>query len=96
MKPDALLVNTSRAELIAPQALETSLNAGRPGGAAIDVFDVEPVPPTHALLRLEKILATPHIGFVEHESYERYFQPAFEAVVDFVHGRAIRNIAIKA
>jgi D-3-phosphoglycerate dehydrogenase len=96
MKPDALLVNTSRAELIAPHALETSLNAGRPGGAAIDVFDVEPVPPTHALLRLENILATPHIGFVEHESYERYFQPAFEAVVDFVHGRAIRNIAIKA
>lgn len=96
MKPDALLVNTSRAELIAPEALETALSAGRPGSAALDVFVVEPVPTTHGPLRLENILATPHIGFVEHESYERYFQPAFEAVVDFVHGRAIRNIAIKA
>ena len=95
MKPDALLVNTSRAELIAPNALENALNLGRPGAAALDVFDVEPVPPTHALLRLENVLATPHIGFVEQDSYECYFQPVFEAVHAFIHGLPIKNIAVK-
>jgi len=52
--------------------------------------------PTLALLRLENALATPHIGFVEQDSYERYFQPAFEAIQHFVHGRSVKNIAMKA
>ena len=95
MKPDALFVNTSRAELIAPNALEKALKSGRPGFAALDVFDVEPVPPTHSLLRLENVLATPHIGFVEQDSYERYFHPVFEAVHAFVHGLPIKTIVAK-
>ncbi len=80
MKPDALLVNTSRAELIAPGALLASLNAGRPGAAAIDVFDTEPLPPTDPLLQLENLIATPHLGYVEQDSYEMYFRPLFEAI----------------
>jgi D-3-phosphoglycerate dehydrogenase len=96
MKTDALIVNTSRAELIAPNALEQALQAGRPGAAAVDVYESEPVLPTLALLRLENALATPHIGFVEQDSYERYFQPAFEAIQHFVHGRSVKNIAMKA
>ena len=96
MKTDALVVNTRRAELIAPNALEQALKAGRPGAAAVDVYESEPVLPTLALLRLENVLATPHIGFVEHDSYERYFRPAFEAIQHFVHGRPVNNIATKA
>lgn len=88
MKPDALLVNTSRAELIAPDALETALRSGRPGNAAIDVFESEPVLPTAPILQLENLLATPHIGFVEQDSYEHYFRPAFEAVVEFARHHA--------
>ena len=82
MKSDALLVNTSRAELIAPGALETALRAGRPGAAAIDVFETEPLPPTAALLQLENLIATPHIGYVEQDSYDMYFRPLFEAIAE--------------
>lgn len=93
MKPDALIVNTSRAELIAPGALEAALRAGRPGGAALDVFEIEPLPVNASVLQLDNVLATPHIGFVETDSYERYFRPVFEAVVDFVQGKPVNNIA---
>ena len=93
MKQDSLIVNTSRAELIAPGALEVALRAGRPGGAALDVFEVEPLPVNASLLQLDNVLATPHIGFVETDSYERYFRPAFEAIIDKLHGRAVNNIA---
>jgi hypothetical protein len=96
MKTDALIVNTSRAELIAPNELECALKVGRPGAAAVDVYESEPVLPTLSLLRLENVLATPHIGFVENDSYERYFRPAFEAIHHFVHGRTVNNIATKA
>ena len=88
MKPDALLVNTSRAELIAPGALEQSLQNGRPGNAAIDVFESEPVLPTAPILQLENLFATPHIGFVEKGSYEQYFRPAFEAIAEFAKHHA--------
>ena len=93
MKSDALIVNTSRAELIAPGALEAALREGRPGGAALDVFEIEPLPINASILQLENVLATPHIGFVETDSYERYFRPAFEAIVDFVQGKPVNNIA---
>ncbi|MBI1891330.1 MAG: D-2-hydroxyacid dehydrogenase family protein [Burkholderiales bacterium] len=83
MKPDSLLVNTSRAELIETGALEAALQSGRPGAAAFDVFESEPLPPQSPLLRMENVLATPHIGFVEKESYELYFRAAFQSIVQF-------------
>ena len=86
MKPSALLVNTSRAELIEPDALVAGLNRGRPGMAAVDVFESEPILQGHALLRLENCICTPHIGFVEQDSYEQYFSTAFDNVVHFLQG----------
>ena len=86
MKPTALLVNTSRAELIEPDALITALNRGRPGMAAVDVFETEPILQGHALLRLENCICTPHIGYVEQDSYELYFGTAFDNVVNFIKG----------
>jgi len=86
MKPTALLVNTSRAELIEPDALLAGLNRGRPGMAAIDVFESEPILQGHALLRLENCICTPHIGYVEQDSYELYFGLAFDNVVNFIKG----------
>lgn len=86
MKTTALLVNTSRAELIQPDALVSALNRGRPGMAAVDVFESEPILQGHALLRLENCICTPHIGFVEQESYERYFSAAFDNVINYIRG----------
>lgn len=86
MKPTALLVNTSRAELVEPEALIAGLNRGRPGMAAVDVFESEPILQGHALLRLENCICTPHVGYVEQESYELYFGAAFDNVVNFIRG----------
>jgi D-3-phosphoglycerate dehydrogenase / 2-oxoglutarate reductase len=88
MKPTALLVNTSRAELIEEGALVAALNRGRPGMAAVDVFESEPILQGHPLLRLENAVCTPHIGYVELDSYELYFNAAFDNVVSFVNGQA--------
>lgn len=84
MRPEALLVNTSRAELIAPGALCAALDAGRPGRAALDVFEDEPdgAAPYQAHPR---VITTPHIGFVEKDTYERYFGIAFEQVREFLN-----------
>ncbi len=84
MKPTALFVNTSRAELVQENALVSALNRGRPGMAAVDVFELEPILQGHPLLRLENAVCTPHIGYVEQDSYELYFRAAFENVVIFV------------
>lgn len=87
MKPDALLVNVSRAELIAPGALLQALDAGRPGQAAIDVYEHEPVlDPAHPLLRHPRVLCTPHLGYVEKSGYELYFGDAFDNVLAFFAG----------
>lgn len=86
MKPTALLVNTSRADLIEPDALISALNRGRPGMAAVDVFETEPILQGHALLRLENCICTPHIGYVEQDSYEMYFGAAFDNVINFIKG----------
>jgi D-3-phosphoglycerate dehydrogenase len=86
MKSTALLVNTSRAELIEEGALVSALNRGHPGMAAVDVFETEPILQGHPLLRLENAVCTPHIGYVEQDSYELYFGAAFDNVVNFVNG----------
>ncbi|MFZ6655109.1 D-2-hydroxyacid dehydrogenase family protein [Undibacterium sp. TJN19] len=91
MKPDALFVNTSRAELVEAGALEKALDAGCPGGAAIDVFESEPLDASHSLLRRENVLATPHLGYVEQDSYDLYFRIAFQNILDFAAGEP-RNI----
>ncbi|MBU2409939.1 MAG: D-2-hydroxyacid dehydrogenase family protein, partial [Gammaproteobacteria bacterium] len=90
MKRTALLINTSRAELIAEGALEQALRAGRPGFAAIDVYEDEPVlARDHPLLALPNVLCTPHIGYVEKDNYERYFGIAFDHINAFAEGRLV-------
>jgi D-3-phosphoglycerate dehydrogenase / 2-oxoglutarate reductase len=84
MKPTSLFVNTSRAELVEEAALVAGLNRGRPGMAAVDVFESEPILQGHPLLRLENAVCTPHIGYVELDSYEQYFGSAFDNVVNFI------------
>ena len=86
MKPTALLVNTSRAELVADGALVSALNRGRPGMAAVDLFESEPPLQGHPLMRLENAVCTPHIGYVEQDSYEMYFDAAFDNVLNFLQG----------
>jgi D-3-phosphoglycerate dehydrogenase len=86
MKPDALFVNTSRAELVAEGALEQALKKGHPGQAALDVFASEPLAADAPLLRIPTVLATPHLGYVEQDSYEIYFRAAFENIVSFANG----------
>jgi D-3-phosphoglycerate dehydrogenase / 2-oxoglutarate reductase len=88
MKPGAMLVNTSRAPLIEPGALAAALRAGRPGYAAVDVFEDEPVRnPNLPLLQFEQVVATPHIGYVTREEYETQFIDIFEQITAFAAGR---------
>jgi D-3-phosphoglycerate dehydrogenase len=88
MKATALLVNTSHAELIEPDALLVGLNRGRPGMAAIDVFESEPILQGQALLRLENCICSPHIGYVERSNYEEMFAVAFDHAINFIEGRS--------
>ncbi|HEY1544589.1 MAG TPA: D-2-hydroxyacid dehydrogenase family protein [Xanthobacteraceae bacterium] len=93
MKPTALIVNTSRAELIAPGALVAALKKGRPGYAAVDVYEKEPVVNgDHPLLTLPNALCTPHLGWAEWDNFELYFRECFEQIVAFEHGREMRLI----
>jgi len=87
MKPTGLLVNTARSALIAPRALVEALRHGRPGQAAVDVFDDEPVPADDPLPRLDRVVGTPHLGYVTRESYELYFGQAFDQVNAFAAGQ---------
>ena len=86
MKPTATFINTSHASLLAPEALVSALNRGRPGLAAVDVFEIEPMMQGQALLRLENCICTPHIGAVEIETYEQDFGMAFDNVQNFIRG----------
>jgi phosphoglycerate dehydrogenase-like enzyme len=80
MKPDAILVNTSRGALIDEAALVAALRAGRPGMAALDVFEAEPLPPGHPLLALPNTVLAPHMGFVTEQAYRQYYADAVAAV----------------
>ena len=86
MKPSALLVNTARSGLIEGGALATALGHGRPGFAAVDVFDEEPVPAGDPLVARDNALCTPHLGYVTRESYELYFSQAFDQINAFAAG----------
>ncbi|KAB2846821.1 MAG: D-2-hydroxyacid dehydrogenase family protein, partial [Hyphomicrobiaceae bacterium] len=93
MKPTALLVNTSRAPLIEPGALVAALKAGRPGMAAIDVFEEEPVrDPAHPLLTMENVVATHHIGYVTRDEYELQFSDIFDQVAAYAAGTPINVV----
>jgi len=93
MKSDALLVNTSRAELIEAGALEAALRAGRPGFAAVDVYEEEPIlGARRPLLGLDNALCTPHLGYVERDCYELYFTQAFDQVIAFAEGKPINVV----
>ena len=93
MKPDAILINTSRAGLIVTGALVATLNAGRPGFAGVDVFEQEPLrDPTNALLSLANVVATPHIGYVTREEYDLQFADIFDQINAFARGAPINVI----
>jgi len=93
MKPTALLVNTSRAPLVAPGALVAALRAGRPGMAAVDVFEQEPLrDPDHPLLQMENVVATPHIGYVTRDEYEIQFSDIFDQIMAYAAGTPINVV----
>ena len=93
MKPTALLVNTSRAGLIAPGALVEALRAGRPGMAAVDVYEEEPMTdPSHPLLGMSNVVCTPHIGYVTHEEYDLQFTDIFDQILAYAAGTPIHVV----
>ena len=93
MKPTAILVNTARAPLIEPGALVAALKAGRPAKAAVDVFEGEPVRDVaHPLLQMDNVVATPHIGYVSREAYERQFRQIFDQILAYTAGTPINVI----
>jgi D-3-phosphoglycerate dehydrogenase len=93
MKPTALLVNTSRAPLIEPGTLIAALNAGRPGMAAVDVYEEEPVLDTrHPLFAMHNVVCTPHIGYVTREEYEIQFSEIFDQIVAYAAGKPINVV----
>jgi D-3-phosphoglycerate dehydrogenase len=93
MKPTSLLVNTSRAGLVAPGALVEALQAGRPGMAALDVYEEEPVHDArHPLLAMENVVCTPHIGYVSREEYELQFADIFEQIAAYAQGAPINVV----
>lgn len=90
MKPTALVVNTSRAQIIAEGALAEALQKGRPGFAAVDVYEEEPVlGGNHPLLKMDNVICTPHLGYVEQGTYEAYFGAAIDQILAFAAGKPI-------
>ena len=93
MKPTALIVNTSRAELIQPGALLAALRAGRPGYAAVDVYEHEPIRNgDHPFLSMSNVICTPHLGWAEWDNFGLYYEEAFEQIAAFAEGKPLRLI----
>ena len=93
MKPSALLANTSRAGLIAQGALVNALKAGRPGMAAVDVYEDEPVlGAAHPLLKMDNVICTPHLGYVEKDTYEDYYGVVVDQIVAYAAGNPINVV----
>jgi len=93
MKPSALLVNTSRASLIEPGALVDALRGGRPGMAALDVFETEPLrDPNNPVLHMDNVVCTPHIGYVTREEYETQFSDIFDQITAYAAGHPINVV----
>ena len=91
MKPTALILNTSRAELIAPGALLAALQAGRPGYAAVDVYEQEPIlHGDHPFLSMPNVICTPHLGWAEWENFDLYYSEAFDQIVAYTKGEDMR------
>lgn len=91
MKPTALFVNVARAPLIEPGALVAALENGRPGFAAVDVYEQEPIiGGNHPLLKMPNVLCTPHLGWAEWDTFELYFRECFEQIVNYAEGRPLR------
>ena len=88
MKPSAILVNTSRAPLIAPGALVEALRAGRPGRAAVDVYEKEPLTDIEdPLLKMDNVICTPHIGYVTRDEYDLQFTDIFDQILAYAAGK---------
>jgi len=93
MKPTAIFVNTSRSPLVEKGALEEALRSGRPGKAAVDVYDEEPVVGgNHPLLKMDNVICSPHLGYVTREEYEMQFADIFDQVVAFDEGKPINVV----
>ena len=92
MKPMSLLVNTSRARLIQPGALVDALQRGRPGRAALDVYDVEPIPKDHPLLKMPNVLCTPHLGYATDSTFEALYEKAVDSILGYAAGKPVNVI----
>ena len=90
MKPTALIVNTSRGPIIEEGALVRALKEGRPGFGAVDVYDDEPVlNGNHPLLKMDNVVCTPHLGYVDRDTYEKYYGAAVDSILAYAEGKPI-------
>lgn len=93
MRPDALLINTSRAAIVDQPALLHALQNGQIAGAGLDVFETEPLPPADPFRKLPNVLATPHLGYVSDGNYQAYFREAVEDIQAFLAGSPVRTLS---